>query len=159
MKRNLSRKLLEMFGDELDPIMGSKIGDVEGIKKVGAVGVRDMRREDAVVCPHCGEMPIGGECGCNRDVCPTCGQMPPKLNSSCGCGLMEAKSSTCEMCGEAADVCECGMYEGEVEEVAPPGHEKMVRGLKKASNVSNPWAVAWAHYKEKHPGGRGKRHR
>jgi hypothetical protein len=28
-------------------------------------------------------------------------------------------------------------------EVTPPGYEKVVRGLKKAGRVTNPWAVAW----------------
>lgn len=32
----------------------------------------------------------------------------------------------------------------EVEEVAPPGYEKVVKKLKKNKNVDNPWAVAWA---------------
>lgn len=38
----------------------------------------------------------------------------------------------------------------ELEEVAPPGMEKMVKGLKKSKTVDNPWAVAWARYGEKH---------
>ena len=34
----------------------------------------------------------------------------------------------------------------ELDEVTPPGHERMVRALKKSKSVDNPWAVAWAHY-------------
>lgn len=32
----------------------------------------------------------------------------------------------------------------ELEEVTPPGYEKVVRALKKDKNVDNPWAVAWS---------------
>ena len=176
MKRKKVDTLLERFGAPLDPVMGTRIGDEPGITTIGAVGVRDMKKEDAVVCPVCGEMPIGGSCGCDdSDVCPMCGQMPPQVAAPCSCGgggLNEAKD-TCDECGMNQDVCECGMNEAKtcsecgmseavcecgMNEVAPPGHEKMVKGLKKAGNVENPWAVAWAHYGKKHPGGRGKRH-
>ena len=32
----------------------------------------------------------------------------------------------------------------EVDEVSPPGYEKMVKALKKDPEVENPWAVAWS---------------
>lgn len=32
----------------------------------------------------------------------------------------------------------------EVAEVAPPGYEKVVKGIKKNKDVDNPWAVAWS---------------
>lgn len=32
----------------------------------------------------------------------------------------------------------------ELDEKAPPGYEKIVKGLKKDKNVDNPWAVAWS---------------
>jgi hypothetical protein len=38
----------------------------------------------------------------------------------------------------------------DMDEVAPPGREKQVRALKKAKNVDNPWAVAWASYDKQH---------
>ena len=35
-----------------------------------------------------------------------------------------------------------------VNEVAPPGYEKVVKGLKKNPDIDNPWAVAWSMYKK-----------
>jgi len=72
MNKKLEKTLLEMFGEPLDPIFGTKIGDVEDICKIGAVGVRDAV-EDAVVCP-------------------VCGHMPPKIDTTCLCGLTEGSS-------------------------------------------------------------------
>lgn len=67
---------------------------------------------------------------------------------------------TCEACGAMvevdSDVChECGMMplimgEEEINQVAPPGMEKVVKALKKKGDVENPWAVAWSMYKKKH---------
>lgn len=67
---------------------------------------------------------------------------------------------TCESCGAMLevddDVCnECGMMplvigEDDMNQVAPPGMEKVVKALKKQGNVENPWAVAWSIYKKKH---------
>lgn len=34
--------------------------------------------------------------------------------------------------------------EGRLTEVTPPGFERVVKGLKKAKGVKNPWAVAWS---------------
>lgn len=31
-----------------------------------------------------------------------------------------------------------------IDEITPPGYEKVVRALKKDKNVNNPWAVAWS---------------
>ncbi len=36
--------------------------------------------------------------------------------------------------------------ESELDEVSPPGKEKMVKALKKQPDVKNPWAVAWSSY-------------
>ena len=118
MKR--SNVLFEKFGAPLDPIYGTKIGDVEGITDVGAVGVRNIGMdEDIVVCPVCGEMPIDGSCGCaNSEVCPMCGHMPPKVDAACSCGLTEAVGS-CAQCGMSEAMCQCGaggMYEDDVNE-------------------------------------------
>jgi len=32
----------------------------------------------------------------------------------------------------------------EMDEVSPPGYEKVVKGIKKNKDVDNPWAVAWS---------------
>lgn len=136
--KTVPQTLIEKFGEPLDPIYGTKIGDVKGIADVGAVGVRDVS-EDLAVCPVCGEMPIdnhcgcdhsdgddegqvcggcgmmvvGGKCGCvHDDVCSTCGQMPPQLDATCGCGLTEAKSG-CAQCGMSEAACKCSMQESD----------------------------------------------
>jgi len=143
MNKKLEKTLLEMFGEPLDPIFGIKIGDVEDISKIGAVGVRDVV-EDAVVCPACGQMPIDGQCGCeDSEVCPACGHMPPKIDAACSCGLTEG-SSVCGQCGMKESTCECGTYESELEEATPKGYEDVVIALKKEPDVDNPWAVAWS---------------
>jgi hypothetical protein len=36
-----------------------------------------------------------------------------------------------------------GEHEDELDEVTPPGYEKIVKGLKRSKSVENPWAVAW----------------
>jgi hypothetical protein len=33
--------------------------------------------------------------------------------------------------------------ETELDEVTPPGYEKIVKGLKRSKSVENPWAIAW----------------
>lgn len=40
--------------------------------------------------------------------------------------------------------------ERDIEEVAPPGKEKMVKALKKKGDVDNPWAVAWSKHNKEH---------
>lgn len=71
--------------------------------------------------------------------------------------MFEMESQVCEKCGELMESCKC-----EVEEVAPPGREKQVKGIKKhmkkgdipktyvdktgKRKESNPWALAWAQY-------------
>jgi hypothetical protein len=110
-----------------------------------------MCGEDEDVCSSCGMMPVDGSCGCGES-CPRCNQMP--VGGSCGCIMGEA-AKACSQCG-MKEMCECGMTE-----VAPPGHEKMVKGLKKAQkkgDVENAYAIAWHHYNVKHPGGKGKKH-
>lgn len=54
-----------------------------------------------------------------------------------------------------AEVDECDMMpteidESELDEVTPPGKEKMVKALKKQPGVKNPWAVAWSTYDKQH---------
>ena len=129
--KNMHRMLSEMFGDELSPVMGTKIGKTPGIAAVGAVGVRDLR--DGVVCPGCGEMPIGGQCGCSdSDTCPMCGQMPPTVDASCTCGGLSEGKDTCDECGMYEDVCECGMNEAKKKKGGPSAKtaRKILRGTK-----------------------------
>lgn len=101
-----------MFGDPIDSKMGTKIGDVPGIKVVGAVGARDLD-EDGMgdICPTCGMMSVAGKCGCMPSeqscegcglpvsqcvcdmsgVCPACGMMATQIEQPCGCAMTEAK--------------------------------------------------------------------
>lgn len=132
----IARRLHETFGDP--------IGEVPGITKVGAVGART----EVKPCPHCGQLPIDGNCGCGES-CSACKMLP--IDGSCGCGSRLSEATEMEPCSE------CGMYEidgtcecWQMDEVAPPGKEDMVKALKKEPGVRNPYAVAWAaHNKEK----------
>ena len=112
MKKNLEKTLVEMFGDPIDPKLGTKIGQLPGITTAGAVGVRDMGMNDDLgdVCQNCGMMSIDGKCGCE--------EMPEEhhdsLEGMChGCGMpveqcMCASKETCPVCGMSS--CECGDY-------------------------------------------------
>lgn len=148
------RILWERFGMPIGTMAGEPM-----------VGVRDEREDLAEVCPSCGMLPVEKSCGCessSAEICSGCGQMV--IDGQCGCSKIEP-SGGCG-CGMAEGMCECGMYEGrrlkkKMKEVAPPGHEKMVKGLKKAQakgDIENAYAVAWHHYNVKHPGGGGKKH-
>ena len=157
--KNKHQMLSEMFGDPIDSKFGTKIGDVVGIGKVGAVGVRSVA-EDAMVCPDCGMMPIHGRCGCEPDdsgVCPSCGMMPLNVEKPCSCTMTEA-ASFCSECGMSEGVCECG-YMNEKEERKGPSKktaQKILRGTKsfkeKMKKVSG-WAedpaaaAAWMMHK------------
>ena len=44
------------------------------------------------------------------------------------------------------------IFEGKLNEKAPPGMEKVVKALKKKKGVDNPYAVAWAMYNKKNEG-------
>lgn len=161
--KNLHKRLVETFGEPLDPKFGTKIGDVPGIGKVGAVGVRDMS-EDVVVCPDCGMMPINGKCGCAADdsgVCPMCGMMPAQIEQPCSCGMNEStdEAVSCDECGMEEEVCECGyMSEGKKKGKGPSKKtaQKILRGtktfkqkMKKVSGwASDPGAAAaWMMHK------------
>ena len=140
------KKIQERFGDPI----GSYAGDAP-------VGVRSVEEaEDAGPCEACGLLPIDGECGClhGSSSCSGCGNPP----ENCACsvakpGVYEGVEP-CEECGmlEVGGVCGCTHMaessEDDLEEVTPPGHEKMVKGLKKVPGIKSPWAVAWAHHKK-----------
>lgn len=88
--------------------------------------ISQARRKGVYIdCPDCEGR------GCDADAinpCLVCG----------GSGLV----GSCPNCGKS--YCEC------IDEVAPPGKEKMVKALKKNPKIDNPWAVAWsAHNKQK----------
>jgi len=131
MNKKLEKTLLEMFGEPLSADLGTKIGNVKDIKKIGSVGVRDESEgvcsvcgempveescgcdhtvdDDNTVCPGCGMMVVNGQCGCeSSDVCPTCGQMPPTVDSSFSCGVTEGDDA-CSQCGMNETHCECDM--------------------------------------------------
>lgn len=58
-----------------------------------------------------------------------------------------------EVVSEMAKECDCDTRAPGVDvidEVTPPGKEKVVRALKKKKGVKNPWAVAWAQYDKEH---------
>jgi len=134
------RHLQERFGDPI----GSYAGEAP-------VGVRSVE-EDSLVCPGCGMMAIDGECGCGGQEMCSCGC--GMTAAECGCGAMSEGVEPCAECGILeieGEGCNCTHAEGhEIDEVAPPGKEKMVKALKKDPDVDNPWAVAWyMHGKEK----------
>lgn len=131
MKANLTRIIIEKFGDPIDDKLGTKVGDVKDITSVGLVGVRDELEdtcsscgempvegscgcdhssdEDGAVCPGCGMMVVNGQCGCKHNkVCPMCGQMPPTIDSSCPCEISEGDDA-CSQCGMNETHCECDM--------------------------------------------------
>lgn len=140
---------------------GMPIGNMAGEPMVG---VRDEREDLVEVCPSCGMLPFDSGCGCDSgsaEICSGCGQMV--IDGTCGCRKVTVGSSC--GCGMSEGMCKCGMNEGrkkkKIKEVAPPGHEKMVKGLKKAQekgDIENAYAVAWHHYNVKHSGGGGKKH-
>lgn len=105
-----------MFGD---PLFGTKIGDVPGIKKsVSAAGVRSVGNDGGDdlgdICPHCGMMPIDGQCSCSSEQSP----MMSYLEEMCdGCGMpssqcMCAAKESCPVCNSSP--CQCGKEEGVV---------------------------------------------
>lgn len=99
---------------------------------------------------------FGNDIGDNEGV-PTSSQSKDMKNRGFGSNLTE--NITCEACGGMLncdeDTCtECGMMSTKVSEqdlnqVAPPGMEKVVKALKKKGDVENPWAVAWSMYNKK----------
>lgn len=114
--------LAEMFGDPIDDVFGTKVGNVKDITSIGAVGVRGKENPmlEVDVCPSCGMMPIGGKCGCpDSDVCPKCGMMPAVVDAPCSCGMgMYEGLQTCGKCGMSEATCECGGGVYEVEEAS-----------------------------------------
>jgi hypothetical protein len=153
MTTKISRVLQEKFGDPIGRYAGTPM-----------VGVQDEAGAD--VCPDCGMLPVEGQCGCSgeeasdewyktdppsKTICRGCGG-EMSTDSGCGCNRMHEGTEPCSECGmyEVEGSCGCThMDEGDdLEEVTPPGHEKMVRGLKKNPDIDNPWAVAWAHQKK-----------
>ena len=61
------------------------------------------------------------------------------------CRKVVCDCEACEDCGKMK--CGCGMSESQ-NEVAPPGREKQVKGLKRATGIDNPYAIAWAQHKK-----------
>ena len=148
--------LYEKFGMPLDDKFGTKIGDTPGVKTTGAVGVKDNRVE-GTVCSGCGELPIGGKCGCDSsDTCARCGMMPPSVDSPCSCrGSMSEASGSCSECGMSESMCQCGMREQQKKGPTKSALKKIFKGdktfkdkvatVKKWGNIDDPEAyVGWA---------------
>jgi hypothetical protein len=77
---NNHKKLLERFGEPIGALAGTSM-----------IGVRD-EREDLDICPDCGMLPIGGQCGCQKkEPCSACSMMPANVNSGCECNISEGK--------------------------------------------------------------------
>jgi hypothetical protein len=104
--------------------------------------------ESVEPCPGCGLIPVDGTCACNRE------DDVMSVDHSGATASVEESVEPCAECGmlpvEGVG-CECvHMQEYGVDEVAPPGKEKMVKALKKDPDIDNPWAVAWSvHNKQK----------
>jgi hypothetical protein len=143
MRNKYHRVLQEKFGEPI----GNYAGEAP-------VGVRD---EGVDACPGCGMLPIDGSCGCKdskksssdwyksspleKTTCRACGESM-STNTGCGCNRMYEGTEPCEECGMFEVDGNCGCTH--VDEVAPKGYEKIVKGLKKSKSVKNPWAVAWS---------------
>jgi hypothetical protein len=107
-------------------------------------------------CEHCGMLPVEGKCGCDHgeETCSGCGSSPEMCSCQVSVLGMYEGVEPCDECGMMpleGQGCGCThLDEYGMEEVAPPGKEKMVKALKKDPDIDNPWAVAWAsHSKEK----------
>lgn len=59
----------------------------------------------------------------SEDVCDQCGMMSPGLDQDHACAMAETD---------------------DLDEVTPPGEEKLVKSLKRQHGVKNPWALAWS---------------
>lgn len=100
---------------------------------------------------------FGEPIGDNQGV-PTSSKKKDMGNRGFGAKLDE--SGTCQRCGmmqdDVAGDHDCGMDqataiegddhmdESDLDEVTPPGGEKVVKALKHRKGVKNPWAVAWS---------------
>lgn len=137
--KNYSELLREKFGEPIGMMAGQPM-----------VGVRDERAD---VCPHCGELPVDGVCGCGSQ-CPKCAELP--VNDSCGCGLREGEKM-CDECYMNEEMCECGMNEAKKKKgPTKKTAQKILRGTKtfkdKMKKVSS-WAedpaaaAAWMMHK------------
>jgi hypothetical protein len=110
----ICQALLERFGE---PIGDRTVGDNQGVPT--GTTKKDM-----------GNRGFGSqldEAGC----CEQCGTMQSSMDQAHAC---EGDGYMPEDVDEADDL----------DQVAPPGGEKVVKALKKQKGVKNPWAVAWA---------------
>jgi hypothetical protein len=84
---------------------------------------------------YAGDAPIGVRD--EPEVCPECGMMSIDGNCECNDNIISSNGFM-------------KLDEDEIDEVAPPGDEKLVKALKKNPDIDNPWAVAWSiHNKHK----------
>lgn len=141
--------LLERFGEP--------IGDGQGVPT--SSHKRDMgnrgfgaKLDEAGCCDQCGMM-VGGmdqAHDCGMDEADT-EDMTGKPCKSCGKGTYQETSQHddydgtlhCNKCGAEVKR-HSDLNEDDLDEVTPPGGEKVVRALKKDKKIKNPWAVAWS---------------
>lgn len=110
--------LLERFGLPIPPKQEQSVG----AKDEGPGGKKTWK--DKPLDRDWSDPKVVTEASC----CEQCGMMPMEMDGGC-----------CE-----GDYMETELKEDDIDEKAPPGYEKVVKGLKKDSDVDNPWAVAWS---------------
>lgn len=123
---NVYEMLLERFGEPI----GSYTGDM--------TGARDERPQ------HCNK--CGGMMQMESVTCDACGMMPEADYKDYILGL-DMDEETIEHIDEAKPLVnrpKKNESDDVLDQKAPPGGEKVVRSLKKAKGVKNPFAVAWA---------------
>lgn len=146
------KRLQEMFGEPLSPEKDwhKKVELYKGDAPSGAPGLNPA----VEVCPGCGMMRIEGKCGCGDEmVCHQCGMM--HVDGKCGCEMSEA-AKTCECGMNQGEGCGCTHLDEDDDSYLDEGKkkkkmskkEKVIKGLKKAPGVKNPWAV-WQSQKKK----------
>lgn len=89
-------------------------------------------------------------------ICVTVREMKQMIAESLALENVSTCEGECKVCEQPSEKCECNLYE-----TTPPGHEKQVKGIKKAlkrgevpqtyvdkktgeKKKTNPWAMAWA---------------
>lgn len=114
---------------------------VLGDTKVGNYGWGAELDESTSCCEVC-----GGMMEIDGSSCSKCGMMQSSIDESENGGRHygHASSCTCPDCSRSYDETHPQLDEEELDQVTPPGGEKVVRALKKQKGVKNPWAVAWS---------------
>lgn len=77
------------------------------------------------------------------ETCCQCGMMQVDEEAGCPNGHMDEDMNAVEAPAQAFEESD------ELDQVTPPGGERVVKALKKQKGVRNPWAVAWALHNKK----------